>query len=191
MRHRGSARRSGLRGTRSQVTTMRRFATIVQLLVVALSAPAAAQLRDCSSIQGGPDYLIVLGDVTAPGQAPAETETARAVLRSKLKNSEDALRLNSEVQRMRIAVCPGRQPGETDFDRSTVEKLSRLNVVLEVWGSLLPSAGGRVAELNAAAIALLQFEPQRSGLFAVTYPRRQRDPSANAGRRTAERPGRA
>lgn len=151
-------------------------ATAATWLALMLAAPPGrAELPDCPSIGRGLDYKVVLGDVTVAAGAGADVATIRQRLSSKLKTSQEALRLENERRKVATAECPGRQPrDETEFDPGTVDGLNGLNVVLEIWGSVAPSPVGahrQEAHINFALISLMKFEPRVDAIVDVTFPR--------------------
>jgi hypothetical protein len=137
---------------------------------------ASAQLRDCAAIGRDPAaYKVVLGEVSAPGDASRERDAIRDRLRFKLRTQAESLQLTAEQRQLRAAVCDGRAPDESAFSGDTLDDLSRLGVVMEVWGTVLPvrgaaaAAAGREAHLNFAVISLLRFEPSLGGFFDLTF----------------------
>lgn len=141
-------------------------------VLLALSAGRSFAINDCAAI--GRDlgsFKVVLGEVTAPEGASSEIKRSLAF---KLRTSAEALALTERDRKLRVAICPGRSPeDETEFSSAIVEELSRLGVVLEVWGSVVPSPQApakREARINFAVVSLLRFDPNRSGFYDVVYP---------------------
>ena len=143
----------------------------------AISCGALAQLPDCRAISLDPAaYKVVLGEVSAPGDASRERDAIRDRLRFKLRTQAEALQLVAEQRQLRSVVCEGRAPeDEAVFSGSTLDDLSRLGVVMEVWGTVRPASGAagaatpREAHLNFAVISLLRFEPTLGGFFDLNF----------------------
>jgi hypothetical protein len=140
------------------------------------SGPAIAQLRDCASIGRDPTaYKVVLDEVSAPGSTTGESSLIRERLRFKLRTQAESLQLAEERRQLRAAVCDGRvPPDESVFTGDTLDDLSRLGVVMEVWGTVRPASGAaastaREAHLNFAVISLLRFEPSLGGFFDLDF----------------------
>jgi len=159
---------------------MRRYLCVgVSLVAVALLAggAASAQLRDCAAIGRDPTaYKVVLGEVSAQGDASRDRDAIRDRLRFKLRTQAESLQLAAEQRQLRAAVCDGRvPPDESVFSGDTLDDLSRLGVVMEVWGTVRPASGvtgaaaSREAHLNFAVISLLRFEPNVGGFFDLNF----------------------
>jgi len=141
------------------------------------SGAATAQLRDCASIGRDPTaYKVVLDEVSAPGNASGDSNAIRESLRFKLRTQAESLQLAAERRQLRATVCDGRvPPDESVFTGDTLDDLSRLGVVMEVWGTVRPASGGagatpaREARLNFAVISLLRFEPGLGGFFDLSF----------------------
>lgn len=142
-----------------------------------VSGAAFGQLPDCRAISLDPAaYKVVLGEVSAPGEASRERDAIRDQLRFKLRTQAESLQLAAEQRQLRSVVCEGRAPeDESVFSGNTLDDLSRLGVVMEVWGSVRPAAGAtgaaatREAHLNFAVISLLRFEPTLGGFFDLNF----------------------
>jgi hypothetical protein len=151
----------------------RRAAIVIAALLAAAGA-CRAQIGDCPALARDPtSFKVVLGEVSAPGGA-AQGDEIRRSLSFKLQTSAEALALSEGERKLRAAVCTGHKPqDQTEFNASTVEDLSRLGVVLEVWGSVAPAPEApaqREARLNFAVVSLLRFEPVQPGFYDVVYP---------------------
>jgi hypothetical protein len=152
----------------------RRLALLLAALLAGGANAGWAQIGDCPALARDPSSLkVVLGDVTTPGGA-AQGDEIRRSLTFKLQTSAEALALTEGERKLRAAVCTGHKPqDETEFNQGTVEELSRLGVVLEVWGSVVPAPDApaqREARLNFAVVSLLRFEPVQPGFHDVVYP---------------------
>lgn len=147
------------------------LASAVLALAVPVATPARAQIVDCAGLSAVSGYKVLLDDLVFAGEgAPsASLEPVMDRLRFRLETALQALRLDPQT-RLKVLRCAGRKPrGEADFDSSLVRVLDSREVVLEVWGSVVPREGGGAAPGCEALIgyALIPVRSREGGAGAV------------------------
>ncbi|HUS07273.1 MAG TPA: hypothetical protein VMZ52_13285 [Bryobacteraceae bacterium] len=149
----------------------------MKIILLACLAPAAilhGQLVDCRTSDAG--YKVYLDDVAYSGPKTLRMPDAKDFmnrLRFRLKNGMEQMKAETRLP-LTVVRCEGRQPGdENDFNLRLVDALNSRDVLLEVWGSIIPGAGRPFEALIGFALIPVRFYERGSsdipGVYAVRY----------------------
>jgi len=129
----------------------------------ALSCSVRAQLIACNSTTGNSAYKIFVDDVKSSSNTPASPALAR-----KMGGLRDFIVENLRTMskgRASVMPCLGRFPGDASaFTDDEFGSLDNLRVLLEVWGAVEDSAGGRGA-LGFVLVPARQLAPPAVFVF--------------------------
>jgi hypothetical protein len=139
--------------------------------VVALAAPAAAQIVPCTAA-GEPGVKVLLDDIVAADPA---LETLANTLAAQVEQNLEQLKVEAGLD-VKVRACRARRPlAPSDFQRPIVEQLLDREVALEVWGRAvkLSDADGpfHQAEVGYVIVPVRFFEfnsARPPGAFVIT-----------------------
>jgi len=146
--------------------------SVVLLAIFSFSSlPCRSQLIDCRGLGTLDGAKVLLDDIVFTGEPPG-LQQAMGRLRFQLETALQAMRLEPTMD-LKVLRCVGRRPqGEADFTPAMVSVLNTRNVVLEIWGSVMPatSAGGKGCEaLVGYALIPVRSRERTSGVYEVEY----------------------
>lgn len=147
------------------------LSTLICCAVVLFSSlPCRGQLIDCGGVSSLSGAKVLLDDIVFEDESPG-FQQAMGRLRFQLETALEELRLES-VMDLKVLRCKGRRPsGEADFTPALVSVLDSRNVVLEVWGSIMPdtNSGTGCQALVGYALIPVRLRERASGVYEVEY----------------------
>lgn len=158
-----------------------RFAAPLLLISAGFGSILPAQLIDCDVSPTG--YKIFLDDVAPAVSTPAagDSKVFMNRLRMKLRSNLEVLKVETRLP-LTIVRCEGRRPNdENDFRVTLVDALNSRNVLLEVWGSIMPAEGAGTDTLIGFALIPVRFYERGSqdlpGVYTLKYATSSQNPS--------------
>lgn len=156
-----------------------RLILLVSVLGLVSAIHGLAQLIGCNLENAG--YKILLDDIVfpSPGASGPNAQVFASRLRMRLRSDIEALKAETHLP-FTIIRCEGRRPsGEEDFRDTLVDGLNSRNVLVELWGQILPGESGADAAIGFALIPVRFYDrrdPDLPGIYDVSYTVRNAGP---------------
>ena len=151
------------------VLALVRLAALSTILLLALAAPAAAQLEGCPGVATETGFKILLDDIWEEAEGKKTTWPLMSSLRNVVFANIEQLRVESGLP-LKVIRCENRRPPNPSvFNQTRIQRLHLQTVILEVWGTTAEATDASGASIEEATVGYV-LVPVRFDEFTLGQP---------------------